>query len=123
MDKLRFLLQEDTATSEELRLMKDGDHIRVAGLVARPLQHPRANAYFMTLEDEYGFIPLIIWTGVYEQYRSILREPLLLVEGTVSRKQGTLNVVVVKASVPKLKQGWVQDKVSMFIRQSRPMFR
>jgi len=125
MGKLRSRLGKGLATSEELQVMKDGRHVRVAGLVARPLQHPLANAYFMTLEDEHGFIPLIIWTTVYEKYRNKLREPLLLVEGTVSRREGTLNVVVNTVRVLELKDNGkgAHGQASDFIRPPRPMFR
>ena len=125
MEKLRSRLGKGLATSEELRAMKDGRHVRVAGLVARPLQHPLANAYFMTLEDEHGFMPLIIWTTVYEKYRDKLREPLLLVEGVVSRREGTLNVVVNTVRVPALSdmRKGSNGRASEFIRLPRPMFR
>jgi error-prone DNA polymerase len=125
MEKLRPLLGKDVMSSEKLREMRDGQKVRVAGMVARPLQHPLANAYFITLEDEHGFIPLIIWTNVYEKYRDKLREPLLLVEGVVSRREGTLNVVVNSASVPRLERIPTGDirRATEFVKLPRPMFR
>ena len=122
MEKLRPYLGGDLVPAEELRGLEDGREVRVAGLVARPLQHPAANAYFITLEDETGLIPLIIWNATYERYRLILREPLLLVEGVISRREGTLNVVVSRASVPELPQrgDWRNKE---FLRLPRPMFR
>jgi aspartyl-tRNA synthetase len=112
-------------TSDDLRGIRDGQQVKVAGLVARPLQHPLANAYFITLEDEHGFIPLIIWPNVYEKYRDKLREPLLLVEGVVSRREGTLNVVVSRASVPRLERIPTGDTrlATEFVKLPRPMFR
>lgn len=58
---------------------------------------PRAKAVFLTLEDEFGRIPLVVWPQVYDQYRLVLREPVLLVLGLVSRREGTMNVVAQQA--------------------------
>ena len=59
----------------------------MAGLVIRR-QHPVAQAIFMTLEDEYGHVPLIVWPKVFQRYRLVLREPVLKVRGTVSPPGG-----------------------------------
>ena len=125
MEKLRPHLGKDVLTSEELREMEEGKHVKVAGLVARPLQHPLANAYFITLQDEYGLIPLIIWANVYEKYKAKLREPLLMVEGVVSRREGTINLIVGKVSIPNLEaiEGHTNEKAPTFIKLPRPMFR
>ena len=121
MEKFRPHLGKGVITSEELGGMKDGKRVKVAGLVARPLQHPLANAYFITLQDEYGLIPLIIWTSVYEEYRSVLREPLLVVEGILSRREGTINVIVRKVVIPDLEA--IEAKAHTFLKLPRPMFR
>jgi error-prone DNA polymerase len=125
MEKLRPHLGKDVVTSDQLRTMRDGQQVKVAGLVARPLQHPLANAYFISLQDEYGFIPLIIWSTVYEKWKTQLREPLLLVDGLVSRREGTLNVVVTKVAVPRLVNRDGRGKVppSEFLKLPRPIFR
>ena len=65
----------------------------VVGLVIRR-QRPLSKAVFITLEDEFGHIPLTVWPGVYEHYRLVLREPVLKVRGVVSRREGALNIVV-----------------------------
>jgi error-prone DNA polymerase len=80
-------------TSEEVWALADGTAVRVAGLVVRR-QHPLAKAYFITLEDETGHAPLVVWPGDYVRLRHLLREPVLLIAGTVSRREGTMNVVV-----------------------------
>jgi error-prone DNA polymerase len=125
MEKLRSHLGKDVVTSDQLKGMKDGQQVKVAGLVARPLQHPLANAYFISLQDEYGFIPLIIWPTVYEKWKARLREPLLLVEGVVTRREGTLNVVVTKVAVPRLdnRNHGLQVSPSEFLKLPRPIFR
>ena len=69
MGMLRPHLNLNVLTSKDLKEKKDGQEVRVAGIVARPLQHPTSHAYFITLEDEFGFIPLIIWSGIYQIYK------------------------------------------------------
>ncbi len=56
-------------------------------------QRPLGKAVFVTLEDEFGHIPLVVWPKVYERYRLVLREPVLIVKGEISRREGTMNIV------------------------------
>ncbi|MDO8637727.1 MAG: OB-fold nucleic acid binding domain-containing protein, partial [Dehalococcoidia bacterium] len=81
------------ATSRDILNLEDGDEVKTAGIVVRR-QHPLAKAYFLTLEDEFGHISLLVWPGVYEHFKHTIREPFLIVRGTVSRREGTLEVVV-----------------------------
>jgi error-prone DNA polymerase len=93
MEKLRPHLPTDLVRSADIRDLKDGTPIRVAGVVIRR-QRPLAKAVFITLEDETGHAPLVIWPDVYERVKRIAREPILLCSGVVSHREGTLNVVV-----------------------------
>ncbi len=79
-------------TSAEVGELEDGAPVRVAGLVIRR-QRPLAKAVFLTLEDEHGHTPVVVWPQVYARYRYLVREPVLLVTGVVSRRDGTMNVV------------------------------
>jgi hypothetical protein len=103
-----------------------GDRFKVQGhgqaavpRPARPLQHPFAEAYFVSLEDEFGFIPLIVWPSVYEEYKRELREPFMMVEGTASRREGTLNIVMQKVTIPKVPNTSVAGNIKL----PRPIFR
>jgi error-prone DNA polymerase len=49
---------------------------------------------FITLEDELGHIPLVVWPQEYEKFKQVLREPVLLMRGVVSRRDDTFNIVV-----------------------------
>ena len=95
---LREQVCAEVATSQEVASIEDGIQITVAGLVIRR-QRPLGKAVFITLEDEYGHIPLIIWPAVYTRFRHVLREPLIVARGTVSRREGTMNIVVGNARV------------------------
>ncbi|MSQ13666.1 MAG: DNA polymerase III subunit alpha [Dehalococcoidia bacterium] len=93
MEELREELGPRFTTSSQLSALDEGAFVLVAGMVVR-LQHPAANAFFVTLDDGEGLIPLILWPAVYEQYRGKLRETFVLVAGRVSRKEGTVNIIV-----------------------------
>ena len=106
MGKLRPQLGPGIVPADEVPHLPDGTEVVVAGLVIRR-QRPLAKAVFMTLEDETGHAPVVVWPKTYERYRLVLREALLKVRGVVSRREGTLNIVLshaepieVSASVP-----------------------
>ena len=96
MALIRPHLSSDVLSSHEVPDLSDGAEVAVAGLVIRR-QRPLGNAVFITLEDEFGHIPLIVWPKVYDRYRLVMREPVLTVRGVVSRREGTLNIVVTHA--------------------------
>ena len=93
MAYLRPRLDPEVIPSNEIADLDDGVNVTVAGLVIRR-QHPAANAVFLTLEDEFGHAPLVVWPQVFQRYRLAIKEPVLKVRGLVSRRQGTMNVVV-----------------------------
>ena len=93
MAHLRPRLPSDVLPSDRISELEEGAEVLVAGLVIRR-QHPGANAVFITLEDEFGHAPLVVWSDVFSRYRLVIREPVLKVRGVVSRRNGSLNVVV-----------------------------
>jgi len=109
MAELRHSLPARLKTSRDLVSLKDGDRVEVAGVVIRR-QCPwtPSGVVFFTLEDEYGHIPLVLWQDVYQKYRQVAKEALLTASGQISRRDGTLNVVVsrlrkVRIDAPTLK--------------------
>ena len=97
MAGLRPTIDPKVLTSCDVAQLANGTKVTVAGLVIRR-QRPLGKAVFITLEDEFGHTPLILWPQVYERYRQVLKEPFLEVQGTVSRRDGTMNVVVTAAA-------------------------
>jgi len=93
MAYMRKNLAYDIKSSRDLTHLKDGDKVKVAGLVIRR-QHPGASAVFITLEDEFGHIPLILWPNVYNKFRLVISETVLQAVGFISRQGGGLNVIV-----------------------------
>jgi error-prone DNA polymerase len=85
--------------SGELEGQRDGQTVRVAGLVVVRQRPPTAKGHvFITLEDEEGLVNLIVPPNVYERYRGALQNaPLLLVEGRLQREGHALSVLVHRA--------------------------
>lgn len=68
--------------------------MRISRNCRKERQWPLGKAVYLTLEDELGHIPLVVWPQTYERLRQALGEPVLLVSGVVSRQEGTMNIVV-----------------------------
>ncbi len=110
MSRLRPQLKGKIMCSNEVSALPNDTEVVTAGLVIRR-QRPLSKAVFITLEDEFGHIPLVIWPTVYERNEMRFKAPFLIVKGKISRRDGTENVLVeqVQASfspfekVPKAK--------------------
>ncbi|MFQ5860447.1 MAG: DNA polymerase III subunit alpha [Dehalococcoidia bacterium] len=100
MAHLRPSLPKEAVSSEDIPHLEEGQEVTVAGLVIRR-QRPLAKAVFITLEDEFGHIPLIVWPGVYEQFKREFGEPFIIAKGVASRREGTLNIVVTQVESMK----------------------
>jgi error-prone DNA polymerase len=72
-----------------------GKRVRVSGcVVCRQRPVTAKGIVFLTLEDEYGLVNVIVRPKVYERYRRITRmEPFIEVEGVLQKKDGVANVV------------------------------
>jgi error-prone DNA polymerase len=82
-------------SSLELRTLRDGDAVRVGGLVTH-LQRPgtASGVTFMSLEDETGIVNVILWTQVFATgHRAALAANLLIVEGTLQSHDNVVHVV------------------------------
>jgi error-prone DNA polymerase len=47
-----------------------------------------------TLEDAFGHIPLMVFPQVYESQENKFKSPFLIIKGTLTRREGTCNVIV-----------------------------
>jgi error-prone DNA polymerase len=82
-------------SSLELREAREGGQVLVAGLVVAR-QHPATSkgTVFVLLEDEAGFVNVIVPARLYEENRETVKfSPFLLVEGKLERQGAAVNVV------------------------------
>ncbi len=79
----------------DLQHLKDGDRVRVAGLVlVRQRPGTASGIVFVTLEDETGTGNLVVWSHVFDKFRSILMTADLLgCSGRVQREGRIIHVV------------------------------
>ncbi|MEO6849261.1 MAG: error-prone DNA polymerase, partial [Mucilaginibacter sp.] len=74
---------------------KDGDPIKVAGLVTvRQRPGTAKGILFITIEDETGFANLVVWENMFDKYRKeILQARLLMVEGKLQIEGKVIHVI------------------------------
>ena len=82
-------------TADELEDYRQGQNIRVAGLVTgRQRPGTATGVVFLTLEDETGNINIVIWSSVLDRFRAIwLQGQLLKIRGIVEREGRVIHVV------------------------------
>jgi len=93
MASLRPRFDRGFATSRDIEKMPGGTRLSAAGMVIRR-QRPLGRVVYITLEDEFGHIPLMVFPKVYAENELKLRSPFLVIEGTLTRREGTCNVIV-----------------------------
>jgi error-prone DNA polymerase len=72
-----------------------GAYVRVGGQVVVRQRPGTAKGFsFVTLEDEWGQVNLVLRPDLYPRYRRELRAPGLLAEGVVERDGGVVNMKV-----------------------------
>jgi error-prone DNA polymerase len=96
LELMRPTLPAGLRTSVELKEMRNGARVRVAGLVVARQRPATANGItFMLLEDEHDTINLIVTPPVHDRCRLAVRaEPLVLASGRLEHREGTINVLV-----------------------------
>ena len=82
-------------TSKDIVSLRNGTPVTAAGLVVRR-QRPHGKVVFITLEDEFGHIPCMVFGKVYEKYEHTFRSAFLIINGRLSRREGTRNVIIQK---------------------------
>jgi error-prone DNA polymerase len=96
MSRLRPRFNKGYRTSKDIENLRDGAPVTAAGLVIRR-QRPHGKVVFITLEDEFGHIPCMVFGQVYEQYEHTFRSAFLIIRGRLTRREGTCNVVINEA--------------------------
>jgi error-prone DNA polymerase len=82
-------------TARDVADLAAGTHVRTAGLViTRQRPSSAAGVTFVTLEDETGYLNLVVWERLAQQARrALLGARLLGVYGVVQKESGVLHVI------------------------------
>ncbi len=96
LELMRPSLGDELVSSAGLERMRNGARVKIAGLVVARQRPATAHGItFMLLEDEFGTLNLIVPPAVFDEHRAVVRaEPLLMAEGRVENREGTINIVV-----------------------------
>ena len=91
-------------TAGEVIAMRNGSAVSYAGLViCRQRPGTAAGVVFMTLEDETGFVNLVVWSKVFRQYRpTILTTSFLGVSGTIQSQHHVVHIIAQRFWLPDL---------------------
>ena len=75
---------------------RHGGRVEIAGLTLVIQRPPTAKGtVFATLEDEEGFLDLILWGKIFDQYREmILDQGFLIVQGKIQREGQSISLLV-----------------------------
>jgi error-prone DNA polymerase len=94
LSRMRF------ATADELKRMPGGTPARAAGIVTgRQRPGTASGTVFVTLEDETGYVNVIVWPRLVEvQRRELLGSRLMGVEGTLEREGEVMHLVAKRLS-------------------------
>ena len=107
MEHLREQLRsEKVLDSKQLEKLKGGEWIKTAGLVTIRQQPQSAKGtVFLLMEDEFGFINVIVSKKMVEEYSEVVRfSTFVLVEGKFERDDGVRNVIGRKFSELKVRE-------------------
>lgn len=83
-------------TTSSLKLAKNGDTVKVAGLIlVRQRPGTASGVCFITIEDETGVANLVVWEKIFNKYRKeIIQSRLFMAEGKVQIEGEVIHVIV-----------------------------
>ena len=84
--------------------MSHGSRVRYAGMViCRQRPGTAKGVVFMTLEDETGYVNIVVWQKVFETYQVLVKTATFLgVTGTLQVESNIVHLVANKLWIPKL---------------------
>ena len=90
--------------AERFDSIADGRKVRYVGLViCRQRPGTASGVTFCTLEDETGFVNLVIWAQVFERHAVLARTAAILgVDGRVQRAEGVTHLIAERLWEPEL---------------------
>jgi len=89
------LSRQRIRSSEDVARSRNGQHIRIAGIVTcRQRPATASGVIFVTLEDEAGYVNVIVWNDLADrQRRELLGSKLLAVHGEVQRQGAVVHIL------------------------------
>jgi error-prone DNA polymerase len=90
-----WLRERGLPDARTLATLPDGEHAEFAGLViCRQRPGTASGVVFMTLEDETGFVNVVVWSRVFEEHAVLAKTRSFLgVSGTLQVQDGVVHLV------------------------------
>jgi error-prone DNA polymerase len=107
LEPLRALLTaQGLPDARKISQMQNGEKVRYAGLViCRQRPGTAAGVVFMTLEDETGFVNVVVWESVFDRYEVLAKTVSFLgITGTLQVEDNVVHLIAEKLWKPKLDQ-------------------
>ncbi len=102
-----WLRQRGIVSAQDVREAGHGKRVDCMGLViCRQRPGTATGVVFLTLEDELGFVNVVVWNNVFDRYQRVARTASLLgVRGRVQTADGVTHVIAEELYVPELSTG------------------
>jgi len=83
-----------------------GRRVRYAGaVICRQQPGTAKGVVFLTLEDETGFVNVVLWPTVWRKYRVLVKtSPVLGITGRLESQQGVAHLIADHVWVPRLSE-------------------
>ena len=94
---IRYKLESlGVVLNRDLSSFKNGDDVKVAGLVlVRQRPGTAAGVCFMTIEDETGYANAVVFENIFEKFRKeVLLSKLIMLQGTLQIEGEVIHVIV-----------------------------
>ena len=98
------LAAQQLPDAQGVAAMRNGGSVRYAGIViCRQRPATASGTTFMTLEDETGFVNVVLWKRVFDDHAVLARTASLLgVSGTLQSEAGVVHIVADELWLPAL---------------------
>jgi error-prone DNA polymerase len=98
------LIQQKLPDARTVVSMKNGEKVQYAGLViCRQRPGTAGGVVFMTLEDETGFVNVVVWESVFQRYSVLAKAASFLgITGILQVEDGVVHLVAEKLWEPKI---------------------
>ncbi len=98
------LIAQRLPDARTVAALPDGRRVRYAGLViCRQRPGTASGVVFLTLEDETGFVNVVVWQQVFERFAVLLKtQSFLGVEGRLQVQDGVVHVIADALFRPRL---------------------
>ncbi|MFP4193158.1 MAG: OB-fold nucleic acid binding domain-containing protein, partial [Candidatus Hydrogenedentota bacterium] len=101
------LARQRMADAARIRGYPNGRRVRYAGLViCRQRPGTAKGVLFMTLEDETGFVNVVVWEHIFRKYETLAKTASFLgVTGKLQSESGVVHLIADKLWIPELDAG------------------